>query len=172
MLHHPQTGAPTALTTDASDTAVGAVLEQKQEKHWKHLAFFSRQLRAPERKYATFDGELLGIHLAVRHFCYFLEGREFSIYTDHNPIVAAINKKSEPWSGRQARQLAAISEFTTDIRHISGKDNIVADTLVRFFWAAKLGGQFFAACRNFTTGCKLIKAILGLKIGRFMIHRK
>ena len=34
-------------------------------------------------------------------------------------------------SGRQARQLATISEYTTDIRHISGKDNIVADTLSR-----------------------------------------
>ena len=29
MLHHPIKGAPTALTSDASDTALGAVLEQK-----------------------------------------------------------------------------------------------------------------------------------------------
>ena len=55
MLHHPQTGAPTALTTDAKDTAVGAVLEQKTGTYWKLLAFFSRQLRAPERNYAAFD---------------------------------------------------------------------------------------------------------------------
>ena len=27
MLHHPVQGAPTALTSDASDTALGAVLE-------------------------------------------------------------------------------------------------------------------------------------------------
>ena len=131
MLHHPVQGAPTALTTDASDTALGAVLEQKIGTVWKPLAFFSRQLRKPERNYATFDRELLGIFLAIRHFRYFLEGRSFTIYTDHRPIIAALKKSSDPVSGRQARQLAAISEATTDVRHVSGKDNIVADALSR-----------------------------------------
>ena len=40
-------------------------------------------------------------------------------------------KMSDPWSARQQRQLSFISEFTTDIQHISGKDNIVADCLSR-----------------------------------------
>ena len=75
MLHHPVQGALTALTTDASDTALGAVLEQKTGNDWKPLAFFSRQLCKPKRIYATFDREFLGIHLAIKHFRYFLEGR-------------------------------------------------------------------------------------------------
>ena len=45
MLHHPVQGAPTSLTSDASDTAVGAVLEQRILGRWRPLAFFSRQLR-------------------------------------------------------------------------------------------------------------------------------
>ncbi|KAK7909570.1 hypothetical protein WMY93_014254 [Mugilogobius chulae] len=40
-------------------------------------------------------------------------------------------KVSEPWSARQQRQLSAISEFTTDIQHVAGKNNIVADCLSR-----------------------------------------
>ena len=60
-----------------------------------------------------------------------MEGRGFTIFTDHRPILAALNKTSEPASGRQARQLAAIAEATTDIRHVSGKDNVVADVLSR-----------------------------------------
>ena len=40
-------------------------------------------------------------------------------------------KMSDPWSARQQRQLSFISEFTTDIQHISGKDNVVADCLSR-----------------------------------------
>jgi hypothetical protein len=131
LLHHPIQGAQTALTTDASDTALGAVLEQKSGDIWRPLAFFSRQLRKPERIYAAFDRELLGIHLAIKHFRYFLEGRQFTVFTDHMPILAALHKTTEPTSGRQARQLAAIAEATTDIQHVSGKDNVVADALSR-----------------------------------------
>ncbi|XP_061568530.1 LOW QUALITY PROTEIN: uncharacterized protein K02A2.6-like [Cololabis saira] len=36
---------------------------------------------------------------------------------------------TEPWSARQQRHLASISEFTTDIRHVAGKTNLVADCL-------------------------------------------
>ena len=102
LLHHPVQGAPTVLTTDASDTALGAVLEQKTGGVWKPLAFFSRQLRKPERNYAAFDRELLGIHLAIKQFRYFLEGRTFTVYTDHKPIPPALHKISEAVSVCQA----------------------------------------------------------------------
>ena len=73
----------------------------------------------------------MGIHLAIKHFRYFLEGRVFTVFTDHRPIVAALRKTSDPASGRQARQLAAIAEATSDVRHVSGKENVVADALSR-----------------------------------------
>ncbi|MCH9663075.1 MAG: hypothetical protein K0U66_05395, partial [Gammaproteobacteria bacterium] len=131
MLVHPRPDAPTALTVDASDKAVGGVLEQKIDDRWQPLAFFSRQLRAPEVKYSAFDRELLAAHLAVRHFRFFLEGRAFTIFTDHKPLTLAMHKVSEPWSARQQRHLSAISEFTTDIQHVAGTDNPVADALSR-----------------------------------------
>ena len=34
-------------------------------------------------------------------------------------------KISDPWSKRQQRHLSYISEYTTDIRHVQGKDNQV-----------------------------------------------
>ncbi|KAJ8418746.1 hypothetical protein AAFF_G00002450 [Aldrovandia affinis] len=40
MLSHPVPDAPIALTTDASDYAVGAVLEQLVKGTWHPLAFF------------------------------------------------------------------------------------------------------------------------------------
>ena len=60
-----------------------------------------------------------------------LEGRIFTVYTDHKPLVHAMLKETEPWSARQQRHLSFISEFTTDIQHIPGKDNVVADCLSR-----------------------------------------
>ena len=95
------------------------------------LTFYSRQLRDAERKYSTYDRELLDIYLAIRHFRYFLDGITFTVCTDHKPLVDAISKLSDPWTAKQQRHLSFISEFTTDIKHLSGKVNVVADCLSR-----------------------------------------
>ena len=131
MLAHPSATASIAITSDASDYAVGAVYEQWVGGAWQPLAFFSRQLRANERKYSTFDRELLGLYLAIRHFRFLLEGRHFTAFVDHKPLVFAMAKVAEPWSARQQRHLSYISEFTTDLQHVAGKDNQVADCLSR-----------------------------------------
>ena len=131
MLIHPCQNVSISLTTDASDMAVGSALQQFVDGSWEPLAFFSKQLRPPERKYSAFDRELLALYLSIRHFRYFLEGRHFIVYTDHKPLTFSVSKTAEPWSNSQQHQLSYISEFTTDIRHISGKDNPLADTLSR-----------------------------------------
>ena len=131
LLHHPEPNAQISVSVDASDKAVGGVLEQLTKGKWQPLAFFSKQLRKPETKYSTFDRELLAMYLAIRHFRYFLEGRQFTVFTDHKPLSFAFRKVSDSWSARQHRHLSAISEFTTDVRHIAGKLNTVADTMSR-----------------------------------------
>ena len=50
-------------------------------------------------------------------------------YSDHKPLTFTFAKVSDPWSPCQQRQLAYISEFTTSLRHIAGKDKDVADAL-------------------------------------------
>ena len=80
LLAHPSPMAPIALTTDASDYVVGAVCEQWVGGAWQPLAFFSKQLRDNERKYSTFDRELLALFLATRHFRFLLEGRQFTAF--------------------------------------------------------------------------------------------
>ena len=77
-----------------------------------------------------FDRELLAIFEAVKHFRHFLEGKNFTIFTDHKPLTFAMNSLTEK-SPRQTRQLSFISEFTTDIKHVSGEANVVADMLSR-----------------------------------------
>ena len=131
MLVHPQPHAPTCITTDASNLAVGAVLEQFIDGQWMPISFFSKKLNHAELNYSAFDRELLAIYLSVRHFQYFVEGRTFHINTDHKPLTFALQSSTEWRSPRQARHLAFISEFTTDIRHIEGQANCAADALSR-----------------------------------------
>lgn len=130
LLVHPRASAPTNLSVDASEVAVGGALEQFIENTWKPIAFFSRKLKPSERKYSAFDRELLAMYLAVRHFRYFLEGRQFRVYTDHRPLTFAMSNATD-WTPRQTRQLTYVAEFTTDIKHIEGKKNVVADALSR-----------------------------------------
>lgn len=131
LLVHPEPNAPVALTCDASNFMVGAALHQRVGDTWEPLAFFSTKLSLTEQNYSAFDRELLAIYKSVKHFRHLLEGRHFVIFTDHKPLIFAFTNSSDKHTPKQIRYLAFISEFTTDIRHVSGRDNVVADALSR-----------------------------------------
>ena len=131
LLHHPRPNATLALTTDASKVALGGVLEQRGKNGWEPLAFFSARLRGTQREWPPFDRELLAAFRSIRHFRHMLEGRRFTLYTDHQSLVPALAKKTEPHTARQTYQLSNIAEYTTDIRYLRGKANVVADALSR-----------------------------------------
>ncbi|MEL7341755.1 MAG: RNase H-like domain-containing protein, partial [Bacteroidota bacterium] len=111
--------------------AVGGVLQQQLYGNWHPIAFFSKRLQPAEVKYSTFGRELLAIYLSIRHFRHYLEGREFYVLTDHKPLTHALSSSPDRYSPRETRHLDCISQFTADIRHIHGKDNVVADALFR-----------------------------------------
>ncbi|CAK1578763.1 unnamed protein product [Parnassius mnemosyne] len=131
LLAHPDSDARLALVTDASDTAIGAVLQQRKNNCWQPLGFFSRKLSPTQNKYSPYDRELLAIYEGIRYFRHMLEARHFTVYTDHKPLCFAFNTRKDKCSPRQFRHLDFISQFTTDIQHVSGKDNVVADALSR-----------------------------------------
>lgn len=131
LLVHPKPYAPTGIMTDASEYAVGAVLQQYIDDDWRPVAYFSKKLRPPETRYSTFDRELLAVYLAIKHFQYFIEGREFFVLSDHKPLTYALAFHTDKYTPRQIRHLDFIAQFTTDIRHIKGNANSVADALSR-----------------------------------------
>lgn len=69
--------------------------------------------------------------MAIKYFRHHLEERVFKIYIDHRPITGALKKKSDNYTARQTRQLDFISQFSTDIEHISEVLNVVPDALSR-----------------------------------------
>ena len=76
-LTHPRPSAPISLAVDASDSHVGAVLQQRIDDALVPLSFFSRKLSETEKKYSAFDRELLAAYLSIRHFRFMLECRDF-----------------------------------------------------------------------------------------------
>ena len=135
------------LVTDASNIAIGAVLERCNDGHRQPLGFFSRQLSAPQRNYSTFDRELLAVHAAIRHFRHMLEGTSYTICTDHKPLVTALSKHSDAWTSRQQRHLSTIAETCCTIEYLPGKQNAVADALSRVeISAIQLGIDYVELC--------------------------
>lgn len=130
-LTHPSPTAKLVLSTDASGSAIGASLQQQIGDNLRPLAFFSRKLTPTETRYSTFSRELLAIYLAIRHFRHMLEGRQFTVLSDHKPLSYALSTISSRHSPREMRQLDFISQFSCEIRHVKGTENVVADTLSR-----------------------------------------
>ena len=122
LLAHPKPNALTNIMTNASETAVGAVLQQYVDRHWQPLSFFSKNLQPAETRYSTFDRELLAIYLAIKHFRYF---------QITNPLSLPFNSRSNRYTPRQCRHFDYISQFTTDLCHVQRVDNSVADALSR-----------------------------------------
>ncbi|UYV80802.1 hypothetical protein LAZ67_19001764 [Cordylochernes scorpioides] len=130
LLNFPQPNSTLSVLVNASNVAVGGVLQQLNDTAWEPISFFSKKLSPAETKYSAFDRELLAAFLSVRHFSYFLDGKTFMLFTDHKPLAYAFTSKSE-LSPRQELHLNYLSQFSMDIRYVKGSENIVADTLSR-----------------------------------------
>lgn len=65
MVAFPDFTVPFSLYTDASGSAIGAVLAQRQGNQEKMVAYASHVLTKAERKWSTYDRELWAIVWAV-----------------------------------------------------------------------------------------------------------
>jgi hypothetical protein len=112
------------LTTDASITGIGAVLTQ----NGRPIAFESKKLTEAEVKWTTTEQMWAVIHSLHIWRCY-LEGLQFEIHTDHNPLVYL---KTQPnLSRRQARWAEYLQRFEFEWKYVKGADNTAADSLSR-----------------------------------------
>ncbi|CAB0034776.1 unnamed protein product [Trichogramma brassicae] len=117
------------VTTDASNSALGAVLSQGKIGSDLPVAYASRGLAKAELNYAAIEKELLAIVFAVQHFRPYLYGREFTIVTDHKPLVWLHNLKNP--TSRLARWKEKLRDYDYEIVHKPGRVNANADALSR-----------------------------------------
>jgi hypothetical protein len=130
VLMFPDFSKPFYLTTDASDFAIGAVLEQLDSNNQRRpIAYASRALNSAEQNYSTIEKELLSIVWHVKHFRPYLYGRKFIIRTDHQPLTWLFNLKDP--SSRLMRWRIKLEEYDYTIEYVKGVLNATADALSR-----------------------------------------
>ena len=103
-LTYPKAGAEMALMVDASAAHIGAALQQWElaAVAWQPLGFFSKKLGTTQQRYSAYDRELLACVQDIKHFRFMLEGRPFTLYTDHKPLTFDLSKAAEAWTAARA----------------------------------------------------------------------
>jgi len=118
------------LDTDASDFALGAVLQQEQDGVIRVIGYAFRALSDAEKNYCTTGMELLAVIYGLKQFRQFLVAREcFVIRTDHAALTQ-LQKTPEPL-GQQARWLDLLAEYNFKIQHRAGTAHRNSDALSR-----------------------------------------
>ena len=109
---------------------IGGVLEQQEANgSWHPVEYYSKRLSTSERNYSATDREYVAIRQCLERWRHFLIGIQFIILTDH--VALTYIRSSATVSRRNARWLEFLSQFSFDIQHIKGKENVVADALSR-----------------------------------------
>ena len=129
ILAYPDRDATFVLDTDASNYGIGAVLSQTIDGQEKVIAYGSRILTKPERRYCITRKELLAVVHFVRTYRHYLIGRPFIVRTDH-AALRWLRSFKEP-EGQIARWLETLDSYNFTLVHRPGKKHSNADALSR-----------------------------------------
>mmetsp|Transcript_7130 Transcript_7130/g.7480 ORF Transcript_7130/g.7480 Transcript_7130/m.7480 type:complete len:1037 (-) Transcript_7130:831-3941(-) len=127
MLHTLNYDLPMIVRTDASNTGVGAVLFQKDGDKILNVAFVSKKFSRAATRWSTIEQEAFGIFFALKKWEYLLQGHKFIVETDHRNLQFIQNSNE----GKIGRWRLFLQDLDFEVKHIPGKENLVADALSR-----------------------------------------
>ena len=120
------------VETDASDYALGGVINQKGPNRKLHpVAFYSRKLTAAELNYEIHDKELLAIVECLREWRSYLEGPKYrvKVYSDYKNLLYFTTTKA--LNRRQVRWSELLANYNFEVLYKKGLENGRADALSR-----------------------------------------
>ena len=128
ILALPNFRHPFVIDTDASETALGAVLSQIIDGEERPIAFESRVLSKTEVNYATTKREALGIVQAMQWFRPYIYGSQCIVRTDHASLQWLFRQNAD---GMTFRMIQKMQEYNYRIVHRPGEKHCNADGLSR-----------------------------------------
>eukprot|EP00794_Sanderia_malayensis_P006690 gene6690-7446_t len=123
----------TTITADATSFGLGALLMQKQANGtMKPVAYASRSMTSYEQRDAQIEKEALATTWACEKFSNYIIGKDITIETDHKPLVPLLGSKAlYNMPPRIQRFRMRLMRYSYTIKHIPGKELVIADTLSR-----------------------------------------
>ncbi|GJX00240.1 reverse transcriptase domain-containing protein [Tanacetum coccineum] len=129
ILIAPNWDQPFEIMCDASDYAIGAVLGQRIEKHFRPIHYASKTMTEAESNYTTTEKEMLAVVYAFEKFRSYLIMNKSVVYTDHSALKYLFNKKDA--KARLLRWVLLLQEFDFKVIDTKGAENYAADHLSR-----------------------------------------
>jgi len=129
ILRYPDFRKEFIVNTDASATAISAILTQSHEGVEHPICYSSRTLNAAERRYSTIERECLAVVYAVKTYRVYLTGTHFTIITDHRPLKYLLTIKDP--SSRLSKWAMFLMEYSFTIQYRPGRMNSNVDGLTR-----------------------------------------
>nr|GEX96161.1 hypothetical protein [Tanacetum cinerariifolium] len=120
---------PFELMCDASYFAIGAVLGQHQDKHFRPIHYASKTITEAESNYPTKEKEMLAVVYAFEKFRSYLIMNKSIVYTDHSALKYLFAKKDS--KARLLRWVLLLQEFTFKVIDTKGAENLADDHLSR-----------------------------------------
>ena len=94
IMRYPDFKKPFILTTDALNSALGAVLSQGEIGKALPICYASKTLGKHDLNKPVIEKELLSIHWGIEFFRPYLLGRKFIVVTDHRPLVSLFTHRN------------------------------------------------------------------------------
>nr|GEU43392.1 reverse transcriptase domain-containing protein [Tanacetum cinerariifolium] len=129
ILIAPNWDHPFELMCDASDFAVGAVLGQRIDTHFRPIHYASKKVNEAESNYTTTEKEMLAVVYAFEKFRSYLIMNKSIVYTDHSALKYLFAKKDA--KVRLLRRILLLQEFDFKVFDTKGAENYAADHLSR-----------------------------------------
>nr|GEX81410.1 reverse transcriptase domain-containing protein [Tanacetum cinerariifolium] len=129
ILIAPSWDLPFELICDASDFAIGMVLGQRYEKHFRPIHYASKTLTEAESNYTTMEKEMLAVVYAFEKFRSYLIMNKCIVHTDHSALKYLFAKKDA--KARLLRWVLLLQEFDFDVLDTKRAENLAADHLSR-----------------------------------------
>lgn len=127
ILRGPDWALPFHISSDASDTAIGAVLGQ-EENHLPYAIYFiSKNMTLAELNYTVTEKEFLAVVYAINKFRHYITIYPTFVHTNNSAIKYLMNKSVT--NARVTRWLLLLQEFDITIVDRPGKENVVAHFL-------------------------------------------
>nr|GEV97790.1 hypothetical protein [Tanacetum cinerariifolium] len=147
ILIAPDWDMPFKLMCDASDYAIGEVLGQRQDKHFRPIHYASKTMTEAESNYTTTEKEMLAVVYAFEKFWSYLIMNKSIVYTDHSALKYLFAKKDS--KARLLRWVLLLQEFTFKVIDTKGAENLAADHL---YVSGQEAVEILKACHYGPTG--------------------